>query len=229
MTAPSSSSGTCYPGCCPTGAPRTAARRRPARWAAPLALLAVVAVGCGGAAEQAEPTGGSPTPTTAPPTQAAAPSPTPSPPSVIPDSAARPDAEGLAVRPSPSPEPSPAPDPAAPVAASPAPAPASPEPTEPSPDPTATSPGSDGGQPEQVAVTIRDFTFMPGEVRVPSGSTVTWTNADGPAHTVTLRDGSSDSILQTDETAQITFDEPGTYAYFCRFHGNMTGTIVVAG
>jgi plastocyanin len=30
-----------------------------------------------------------------------------------------------------------------------------------------------------------------------------------------------------DATFAFTFDEPGTYAYFCRVHQSMTGEIVV--
>ena len=50
---------------------------------------------------------------------------------------------------------------------------------------------------------------------------VTWSNDDGPAHTVTFKDGSAGA------TFTRTFDRPGTYDYFCSFHPYMTGRIVV--
>jgi plastocyanin len=79
-------------------------------------------------------------------------------------------------------------------------------------------------------VSISDFTFQPGDLTVPAGSTVTWTNEDGSPHAI-----QDDSDLGADEgpsmdqgdTFQLTYDEPGTYTYLCGIHNYMTGTITV--
>jgi plastocyanin len=77
-------------------------------------------------------------------------------------------------------------------------------------------------------VTISGFAFGPASVSVPVGSTVTWTNQDGTAHTVTADDGSFDSgSLAQGATFSQTFDTPGTYPYHCAIHSSMTGTITV--
>src|SRR5918993_1080133 len=83
-------------------------------------------------------------------------------------------------------------------------------------------------QDDAVAVQVVDFTFEPGTLTVPAGATVTWTNAGSRPHTVTADDGSFDSgRLDPGEQFSQTFDQPGTFAYFCGFHPDMQGEIVV--
>ncbi len=89
---------------------------------------------------------------------------------------------------------------------------------------------SDG--PQRVA--IDDFAFSPETLSVPAGTTVTWSNEDATSHTVTA--GSEDEPdpqafdLEVDEQGQtvaFTFEDAGTYAYYCELHPFMTGTIEV--
>ncbi len=79
------------------------------------------------------------------------------------------------------------------------------------------------------------YEFMPMEVTIPVGTTVTWINNDEAEHTVTAGDGLFDSgNIMTANVApgasfSFTFTEPGTYEYTCTIHPRMTGTIVVTG
>ena len=78
-------------------------------------------------------------------------------------------------------------------------------------------------------VDIRDFTYIPDQIEIPVGATVTWTNSDSAPHTATAQDRSalqSGTLNQGDSFSQ-TFTKPGAYDYFCEFHPNMKGTIVV--
>ena len=84
------------------------------------------------------------------------------------------------------------------------------------------------------AVTIKDFEFVPKEIKVKVGTTVTWTNAGTTAHSATAIDKSFNTRnLQPGETKSVTFTTPGTVVYHCVFHGNpddrsgMIGTVVV--
>jgi plastocyanin len=78
------------------------------------------------------------------------------------------------------------------------------------------------------AVQVVDFAFEPGTLTVPAGATVTWTNAGSRPHTVTADDGSFDSgRLDPGEQFSQTFDQPGTFTYFCGFHPEMQGSVVV--
>ncbi|MER5792113.1 cupredoxin family copper-binding protein [Streptomyces sp. NPDC001980] len=80
------------------------------------------------------------------------------------------------------------------------------------------------------AVAIKNFAFSPATLKVPVGTTVTWTNQDTDAHTVTST-GSGGPLhspaLATHGTYSHTFTEPGTYAYLCTIHPFMTATVEV--
>lgn len=78
------------------------------------------------------------------------------------------------------------------------------------------------------SVEIKNDAFSPTTLTITAGETVTFTNADDDAHTVTAVNGSFDSKgLDTDGRWRHTFAKPGTYAYFCQLHPFMKGTIVV--
>ena len=74
------------------------------------------------------------------------------------------------------------------------------------------------------AVEIVEFEFEPEEITVPAGTTITFTNQDKAPHTATADDGSFDTEeLGKGDSAEETFDDPGTYTYYCRFHVFMKG------
>jgi plastocyanin len=81
---------------------------------------------------------------------------------------------------------------------------------------------------EATAPVIQDFTFVPDPIEIEAGDTVTWTNDDGFAHTVTADDDSFDSgNIDPDGTFEQTFDEAGEFTYHCNIHSQMTGTVTV--
>jgi plastocyanin len=78
------------------------------------------------------------------------------------------------------------------------------------------------------AVLIQDFAFGPATMTVAVGDTVTWTNADSAPHTVSAENGAFDSgNIDEGQTFSFTFTAPGTYAYRCDYHSEMTATVVV--
>ena len=82
---------------------------------------------------------------------------------------------------------------------------------------------------EEQRVEIADMAFAPETLTVAAGTTVTWVSADpNLPHTATSEDEVwfSGTLNEGDEFP-FTFDEPGTFAYFCEVHPTMTGTIVV--
>ena len=77
-------------------------------------------------------------------------------------------------------------------------------------------------------VNITNFAFSPATVTVKAGTTVTWTNKDEEAHTVTASDKAFGSPpLDAGQTYSHTFTAPGSYAYLCTIHPFMTATVVV--
>ena len=80
-----------------------------------------------------------------------------------------------------------------------------------------------------VEASIVDLTFQPPIIEVDAGASVTWTNEDGVPHTVTARtDDFNSGVMQNGDTFSQTFDEPGTFDYFCAIHPSMTGTVTVS-
>ena len=81
---------------------------------------------------------------------------------------------------------------------------------------------------EATEVKIDNFSFGPAELKVPVGTTVTWTNRDDIPHTAVSTDKTFKSkVLDTEEKFSFTFSKPGTYEYFCSIHPKMTGKVVV--
>ena len=82
-------------------------------------------------------------------------------------------------------------------------------------------------------VSISNFQFAPKVVRIKAGSEVTWEVKEG-THTVTADNGGFESpTLSAGKKFSHTFSTPGTYRYYCSFHGSkggheMAGTVIVS-
>lgn len=84
-------------------------------------------------------------------------------------------------------------------------------------------------------VELRAIDFKPGELTVAAGTTVTFENFDaGVEHTVTAGtpdDPDPDTLnlefQDAGDVATFTFDQAGTFAYYCVIHPQMRGTIIV--
>ena len=76
--------------------------------------------------------------------------------------------------------------------------------------------------------------FNPASVKINVGDTVEWKNADTAAHTVTggsPADGPSgvfdSSLVMAGADYAFTFNDKGSYKYFCMVHPWMTGSVTV--
>ena len=76
--------------------------------------------------------------------------------------------------------------------------------------------------------------FAPSEIRIGIGTTITWTNDDTAAHTVTSGDVKTGPIGQFDsglfmagKSFSFTFETKGQYPYYCQVHPWMTGKVIV--
>jgi uncharacterized cupredoxin-like copper-binding protein len=81
---------------------------------------------------------------------------------------------------------------------------------------------------------MEDNFFEPANITVEPGTTVTWVQSGDNPHTTTSYDGMWDSGMiegGTDGTFSFTFEEPGTYDYFCIPHESMgmIGSVTVTG
>jgi plastocyanin len=82
------------------------------------------------------------------------------------------------------------------------------------------------GNPGAIEVWIQSNAFSPSNRTVSVGTTVTWTNKDAVAHTVTGTGWGSGNLAQN-ATFTHTFDTAGSYPYHCTIHPSMTATITV--
>lgn len=85
------------------------------------------------------------------------------------------------------------------------------------------------------SVRAQDNTFVEENIRVEAGTTVGWENVGRQDHDVLPADDCDWGVEVADftpgEAYEHTFDEPGTYRYYCSLHGTpdagMRGTVVV--
>ena len=114
-------------------------------------------------------------------------------------------------------------------------------------DGSSTGQPAEPGTPENTVITL-SLKFMPEDITVRAGTTVTWQNGEAIGHTVTsgawgdvnqstgLRgsqkpDGLFDHALspkgQEGDTFSYTFDTPGEYLYYCQPHLTMNAKVIV--
>ena len=80
-------------------------------------------------------------------------------------------------------------------------------------------------------VAIQNFAFIPTEIHVRAGTTVTWINCEPPGtpdHTTTSDGGVWGSdLLAPGASFSFTFTQVGTFPYHCTPHPFMLATVVV--
>lgn len=108
--------------------------------------------------------------------------------------------------------------------------------------------GTSQSAPAENTVMTIGLKFMPTDITVTAGTTVTWQNGEAISHTVTsgawgevnemtgLRgtqtpDGRFDHALapkgQEGDSFSFTFEEPGEYLYYCQPHLTMNAKVIV--
>lgn len=82
---------------------------------------------------------------------------------------------------------------------------------------------------DEIVADMSGNAFVPGELTITVGDTVTWTNSDTVPHTVTSDDGGplDSGIIDGGGSWSYTFTEPGTYSFYCEVHPSMQGTVTV--
>lgn len=81
---------------------------------------------------------------------------------------------------------------------------------------------------------VDDACYVPADVAINAGDTVSWINSDTAAHTVTSGSATEgptgifdSSLVMVGAVFEHTFEEAGTFEYFCMVHPWMEGTITV--
>ncbi len=82
--------------------------------------------------------------------------------------------------------------------------------------------------PSKHSIVIEHMRFGAVPTDIKTGDTIVWINRDIVAHTATARDGSFDVELPAGGKAETRVANPGTIAFYCRYHPTMRGSLVVA-
>ena len=80
---------------------------------------------------------------------------------------------------------------------------------------------------DTIQVKMEKLGFVPVEISAHVGDTIEWVNSDFVAHTATARDGSWDVLIPVNAKKTVVLKTKGTVEYYCKFHPNMTGRILV--
>ena len=82
-----------------------------------------------------------------------------------------------------------------------------------------------------IEASIENFAFVPAEIKIKVGSTITWTNNDNSPHTLTSDSGEKGELnsnrLADGESYTHVFDKAGVFNYHCSIHTGMKGKVVV--
>jgi plastocyanin len=79
---------------------------------------------------------------------------------------------------------------------------------------------------ENKNVNIESFSFSPNTLIIKKGATITWTNNDSVAHSLSF-EGFSSSDIQSGQAYSRSFTERGVFNYFCSIHPSMKGSVTV--
>lgn len=83
--------------------------------------------------------------------------------------------------------------------------------------------------PENIAVSIKNFSFNPSTLTVKTGTKVTWVNDDNVSHTVTSDSGNlfDSKTISPGQTFSFIFTDIGSASYHCAIHPMMEGNVIV--
>lgn len=106
-------------------------------------------------------------------------------------------------------------------------------PSAPLPSPMPSPTPTPGGLSSAVAIpmgasTLGKGAYVPGDLNVTVGTTVTWRNTDSVSHTSTSdATGWNSGVVAPGGQFSFAFQTAGTFPYRCTIHPGMVGTIVV--
>jgi plastocyanin len=78
-----------------------------------------------------------------------------------------------------------------------------------------------------VQVVIDKLVFTPAEVNAKVGDTIEWINKDALAHTATATNGDWNVVTGPKQSGRVVLKKVGAVDYFCKYHPNMKGRVIV--
>ncbi|HEV2747028.1 MAG TPA: cupredoxin domain-containing protein [Allosphingosinicella sp.] len=91
--------------------------------------------------------------------------------------------------------------------------------------PLASASEAGAAQPRIHTVVMANMRFGPIPAGIKAGDVIVWVNRDVVPHTATSREGGFDVDLPARQSRRMTVTRAGTFAFFCRYHPGMRGTL----
>ena len=95
----------------------------------------------------------------------------------------------------------------------------------------ASAPNATATTTQEATVSMKANAFIPAEISVAAGTTITWLNEDydsGEFHNVIAESGAfAADNLAPGGAVSLMLSSPGRYMYYCDLHEGMYGTVIV--
>jgi plastocyanin len=80
-----------------------------------------------------------------------------------------------------------------------------------------------------IQIVMEKLGYVPAEAQAKVGDTIEWINKDILAHTATANAGSDwNVVIAPTKTEKLILQKSGTVDYYCKYHPNMKGRLIVA-
>jgi plastocyanin len=80
-----------------------------------------------------------------------------------------------------------------------------------------------------IQIVMDKLVFMPAETQARVGDVIEWINDDILAHTATATSGDNwNVVIAPKKTEKLILQKAGTIDYYCKYHPNMKGKLIVA-
>lgn len=80
-----------------------------------------------------------------------------------------------------------------------------------------------------IQIVMEKLLFQPAETQAKVGDTIEWVNNDFLAHTATATSGDDwNVVIAPKKTEKLVLQKSGTIEYYCKYHPNMKGKLIVA-
>lgn len=91
----------------------------------------------------------------------------------------------------------------------------------------AAAPAAGAARVHTIVMSAMKFGAVPAGIR--AGDVIVWVNRDVVPHSATARDRSFDIDLRQGQAKRMVVRNAGRFAFYCRYHPGMTGTLAVRG
>lgn len=80
---------------------------------------------------------------------------------------------------------------------------------------------------EAPTLRMKDHEYQPSTLKVKEGAVIKLINDDQDEHSITAQNGEFDIEIEGGNQEEMIPPVPGTYDFYCKYHPEMNGTLIV--